>query len=260
MEKQLQALQSEREAANKEKDGSSKRSQQLEVECTALKGQLEALSAAKDKAEEEKKKRKLAEQQLDTIEIAKQAALANAQKLQSDNEKRAAKYEAECAKLRAELEALSHSQKSTTGEAEDEKKKRIELERKLAVLKSEKDAAMAAAAREYDENCKRLQELEIQCAAFRGELEVLSMGKDAEDDERRRRKQVEQQLAALQAERDAAAAAAKKLNDDKDKKTAQYEAECAKLKTELEALSKDKKSSTTQGISLRAATRNSCFP
>ena len=73
----------------------------------------------------------------------------------------------------------------------------------------------------------------------------------------KRRKKVEEQFAALQAEKQAAVAAAQKLNDDKDKKTAQYEAECAKLKTELEALSKDKKSSTTQGISLRAATRES---
>ena len=115
------------------------------------------------------------------------------------------------------------------------------------MLKTEKDAAMAAAAREYDENCKRLQELEIQCAAFRGELEVLSMGKDAEDDERRRRKQVEQQLAALQAEKQAAVAAASKMNSENKVRSNELEAELTALRAEMLALGKNQETSTGQG-------------
>ena len=49
---------------------------------------------------------------------------------------------------------------------------------------------------------------------------------------------MEQQLLALQAEKQAAMAAAAKLNDGNIKRSSEYEAECAKLRAELEAIGK----------------------
>ena len=73
------------------------------------------------------------------------------------------------------------------------------------------------------------------------------MGKNNAEEERTRRKEVEAQLLALQAERQATAAAAAKLNEDKDKKASKYEAECAALKAELDAMGKNHKTTSSQG-------------
>jgi ribosomal protein L32 len=126
---------------------------------------------------------------------------------------------------------------------EEEKKRRLEVEKQLQALQSEK----LAAAKQNDGNSKRSHELEIECATLRGELEALSMSKDSAEEERKRRKEVEQQLLALQAEKQAATQAALKLTENGNKRSAQYEAECAALRAELEALSKNQKNSSTQG-------------
>ena len=73
------------------------------------------------------------------------------------------------------------------------------------------------------------------------------MSKDTAEEERKRRKQVEQQLLALQAEKQAAMAAAAKLVDGNAKKSSEYEAECAKLRAELEAIGKEKNTTISQG-------------
>jgi hypothetical protein len=73
------------------------------------------------------------------------------------------------------------------------------------------------------------------------------MSKDSAEDERKRRKQVEQQLLALQAEKQAAMAAAAKLVEGNSKRSSEYEAECAKLRAELEAIGKEKNSTISQG-------------
>jgi hypothetical protein len=58
---------------------------------------------------------------------------------------------------------------------------------------------------------------------------------------------MEQQLLALQAEKQAAMAAAAKLVEGNTKRSSEYEAECAKLRAELEAIGKEKNSTISQG-------------
>ena len=58
---------------------------------------------------------------------------------------------------------------------------------------------------------------------------------------------MEQQLLALQAEKQAAMAAAAKLVEGNTKRSSEYEAECAKLRSELEAIGKEKNSTISQG-------------
>ena len=58
---------------------------------------------------------------------------------------------------------------------------------------------------------------------------------------------MEQQLLALQAEKQAAMAAAAKLVDGNTKKSSEYEAECAKLRAELEAIGKEKNTTISKG-------------
>ena len=130
---------------------------------------------------------------------------------------------------------------------EEETKRRKQVEQQLVALQAEKQAALGAAAQQNDGNTKRSHELEVECAALRGELEALSMSKDSAEEERKRRKQVEQQLLALQAEKQAAMAAAAKLNDGNTKRSSEYEAECAKLRAELAAIGKEKSTTISQG-------------
>ena len=59
---------------------------------------------------------------------------------------------------------------------------------------------------------------------------------------------MEQQLLALQAEKQAAMAAAAKLVEGNTKRSSEYEAECAKLRAELEAIGKEKKTTVSQGM------------
>ena len=58
---------------------------------------------------------------------------------------------------------------------------------------------------------------------------------------------MEQQLLALQAEKQAAMAAAAKLVEGNTKRSSEYEAECAKLRAELEAIGKEKNKTASQG-------------
>ena len=58
---------------------------------------------------------------------------------------------------------------------------------------------------------------------------------------------MEQQLLALQAEKQAAMTAAAKLVDGNTKRSSEYEAECAKLRAELEAIGKEKSTTISQG-------------
>ena len=136
---------------------------------------------------------------------------------------------------------LSHSA------VEEETKRRKQVEQQLVALQAEKQAALGAAAQQNDGNTKRSHELEVECAALRGELEALSMSKDTADEERKRRKQVEQQLLALQAEKQAAMAAAAKLNDSHNVRAEELETELANLRDEMVALGRHQQSSTGQG-------------
>ena len=79
------------------------------------------------------------------------------------------------------------------------------------------------------------------------------------EEEMKRRKKVEEQLQVLQKEREAAVAAATaernaqaeaaKLAEKSKAKAMEFEAQCAALKTELEALGKNQQKSTGQGTS-----------
>ena len=136
---------------------------------------------------------------------------------------------------------LSHSA------VEEETKRRKQVEQQLVALQAEKQAALGAAAQLNDGNTKRSQELEVECATLRGELEALSMSKDTAEDERKRRKQVEQQLLALQAEKQAAMAAAAKLNNSHNVRAEELETELAYLRDEMITLGRHQQSSTGQG-------------
>jgi hypothetical protein len=118
-------------------------------------------------------------------------------------------------------------------------KRRKLVESQLLALQAEKKAALAAAASANDGNNKRASELEIECAALRGELEALSMSKSTADEERKRRKEVEQQLLALQAEKRAAMAAAAKMNEGNEDRAFELERELTALRVEMEALGKN---------------------
>ena len=58
---------------------------------------------------------------------------------------------------------------------------------------------------------------------------------------------MEQQLLALQTEKQAAMAAAAKLVEGNTKRSSEYEAECAKLRSELEAIGKEKSTTISKG-------------
>ena len=71
--------------------------------------------------EEETKRRKQVEQQLLALQAEKQAAMAAAAKLNDGNTKRSSEYEAECAKLRAELAAIGKEKTSTISQGKESK-------------------------------------------------------------------------------------------------------------------------------------------
>ena len=132
--------------------------------------------------------------------------------------------------------------------AEEEMKRRKKVEEQLIALQAEKQAALGAAAKENDGNSKRSHQLEVECAALRGELEALSISKDSAEDERKRRKVVEQQLLALQAEKQAAVAAAARMNSENKVRSNELESELTALRAEMLALGKNQVTSTGQGM------------
>ena len=100
-----------------------------------------------DQVEEETKRRKEVENQLKILQAERLAAIAaaaaerqaqdEAAKLAERNQRKAAEFERECAALKAELEALGKNQKTSTGEIEEEKKRRKEVEQQLLTLQAE---------------------------------------------------------------------------------------------------------------------------
>ena len=124
---------------------------------------------------------------------------------------------------------------------EEEKKRRLEVEKQLAALQTEKQAAILAATKISDGNKELANKLETECAALKAEMANLGLNQKASttqvEEETKRRKLVEQQLATLQAEKKAALDAATSANEGSTKRSGVLELECAALKGELEALS-----------------------